>query len=303
MNSNFNDEQIKAYAAAFEEGDAIWCDGEWREVKEDRCTGLLKVYVNGDSKMINSGTFNESGVVIGARYSFKGMENPRRVTTLEHYELQGGEKIVWLGEDIDLTFGKTYVVESDSKHMGRLKITDDAGDRLLVGSAYFDRFKKINWGIIPRYEQVLKNEESKFKKGDKVLIASTFTGVIKSMSGNVSGDNIYEVSVIDKHGEERVNCYWERDLELYKEEPPAPKVVNEQSSSNEIALDEVAIHSEIITRLVKQTIKGVKKYGDPVRHDNLSTVEWIDHAIDESVDQIVYLTALKHSLLSKERAK
>lgn len=57
-----------------------------------------------------------------------------------------------------------------------------------------------------------------------------------------------------------------------------------------------SVQAEIIERLLTQTVKGVKKYGDVVQHNNLSAVEWIDHAIEESMDQITYLTMLKHTL-------
>ena len=298
MNSNFNENQIKAYAAAFEAGDAIWCKGEWHEVitnaKRMECDERFKAdkrltTIDGNSYCINRGEENNLDPYLLSFIS----DDPYRVTTLEDYKLQGGEKLVWLGECIDLTFGEIYVVESDNKHSGGLKVTDDAGDRWLVGSTYFEGL--IDWAVIPRYEQVKKNEESKFKKGDKVITPSGGTGTIykKEMMG--SGTVVCTVELIDKDGDCYRSKFREIDLKPYIEEPPASKV--------EIALDEVAIHSEIITRLVKQTIKGVKKYGDPVQHDNLSTVEWIDHAIDESVDQIVYLTALKHSLLSKEATK
>lgn len=76
--------------------------------------------------------------------------------------------------------------------------------------------------------------------------------------------------------------------------------LDEEPQKVEVSFDEMAIQTEIITRLLKQTAKGVKKYGEPVQHGNLTAIEWIDHAIDESIDQITYLTALKHSLQDKE---
>ena len=38
MNSRFTDEQIRAYASSFREGDAIWCAGEWHEVLGNKIT-------------------------------------------------------------------------------------------------------------------------------------------------------------------------------------------------------------------------------------------------------------------------
>lgn len=142
VNSKFTDEQIKAYAAQFREGDAIWSGGEWHEVVENE--------VNGDSRLtahVDRNIFVINDAQLGNHYGFKVMglnKNPYRVTTLDDYELQGGEKIVWLGESDDFrTFGKSYEVDENKRY-----ICDD-GISLKVMS--------VLWGIIPRYEQV-KND-------------------------------------------------------------------------------------------------------------------------------------------------
>lgn len=139
MNSKFTDEQIKAYAAQFREGDAIWCNGEWHEVVENE--------VNGDSRLtahVDRNIFVINDAQSGKHYGFKVTgrnENPYRVTTLDDYELQGGEKIVWLGENDHMRkFGKMYTVDWGMRY------TDDLGGVITVSS--------LGWGIIPRYEQV-----------------------------------------------------------------------------------------------------------------------------------------------------
>lgn len=139
MNERFTDEQIKAYATHFMVGDAIWCNGEWHEVVENE--------VNGDSRLtahVDKNIFVINDVLSGNHYGFKVTgrnENPYRVTTIEHYELQGGEKIVWLGESDHMRkFGKIYTVDWGMRY------TDDLGGVITVGS--------LGWGIIPRYEQV-----------------------------------------------------------------------------------------------------------------------------------------------------
>lgn len=57
------------------------------------------------------------------------------------------------------------------------------------------------------------------------------------------------------------------------------------------------ILTQVLDKLVTQTNKGVEKYGKTVDPDNYSTVEWIDHAIEESIDHIVYLTCLKEKIV------
>lgn len=58
-----------------------------------------------------------------------------------------------------------------------------------------------------------------------------------------------------------------------------------------------AILKQVLDKLITQTNKGVEKYGEAVNPDSYSTVEWIDHAIEESIDHIVYLTVLKEKIV------
>lgn len=45
--------------------------------------------------------------------------------------------------------------------------------------------------------------------------------------------------------------------------------------------------------LANQTAKGLAKYGTTVNPDNYSPSEWINHAIEEGMDMLVYYTTLK----------
>jgi hypothetical protein len=49
--------------------------------------------------------------------------------------------------------------------------------------------------------------------------------------------------------------------------------------------------------LIKQTEKGVQKYGQAVTPANLTTIAWLEHAQEEIVDLLVYLECLKQKLL------
>lgn len=60
------------------------------------------------------------------------------------------------------------------------------------------------------------------------------------------------------------------------------------------------ILSDIQQLFVNQTNKGIRKYGDSVRADNLTPVEWCQHALEEHADSMVYLMALKKSLVESE---
>lgn len=62
------------------------------------------------------------------------------------------------------------------------------------------------------------------------------------------------------------------------------------------ALHQNEVLAEIQPLFLNQTIKGISKYGAPVKAENLSTEEWIQHALEECADMMVYLSSLKKKL-------
>ncbi|MEB2279687.1 hypothetical protein LAV73_06690 [Lysinibacillus xylanilyticus] len=61
-----------------------------------------------------------------------------------------------------------------------------------------------------------------------------------------------------------------------------------------------SVLADIQQLFVNQTNKGIRKYGETVRADNLTPVEWCQHALEEHADSMVYLMALKKSLEESE---
>jgi len=53
---------------------------------------------------------------------------------------------------------------------------------------------------------------------------------------------------------------------------------------------------EIQNSLELQTAKGLAKYGTTVNPMDYTTIEWIEHARQELMDELVYLTVLKQKL-------
>lgn len=53
---------------------------------------------------------------------------------------------------------------------------------------------------------------------------------------------------------------------------------------------------EVRDLLENQTAKGLAKYGNTVNPSDYSTIEWIDHARQELMDELVYLTILKQKM-------
>ncbi|MEK4173351.1 hypothetical protein MHI22_18080 [Lysinibacillus sp. FSL L8-0312] len=53
---------------------------------------------------------------------------------------------------------------------------------------------------------------------------------------------------------------------------------------------------EVNELLQNQTAKGIAKYGTTVNPMDYTTIEWIEHARQELIDELVYLTVLKQKM-------
>jgi hypothetical protein len=56
------------------------------------------------------------------------------------------------------------------------------------------------------------------------------------------------------------------------------------------------IVAAVIRKMYQRSKVGIKKYGTTLERDDLSTEQWIDHAIEEAMDLVLYLTKLKTQL-------
>jgi hypothetical protein len=56
------------------------------------------------------------------------------------------------------------------------------------------------------------------------------------------------------------------------------------------------IVSAVIRKMYQRSQVGIKKYGTTLERDDLTTEQWIDHAIEEAMDLVLYLTKLKTEL-------
>lgn len=145
----WSQEQVEAYARSFRAGDAVWCNGEWVKVfhLNESCALLTETsnpYVirdNGDN-VVTRGFYYEV--------------TPFQVTTLADYELQGDEKMVWLGPtDRYRTFGKVYMACNYFDAWGKWFIAYSRdNDWELVKPKVGNP-----WGVIPRYENVKVESE------------------------------------------------------------------------------------------------------------------------------------------------
>ena len=61
-----------------------------------------------------------------------------------------------------------------------------------------------------------------------------------------------------------------------------------------------SIVQAINTKLVSRAEVGFNKYGATMDRDDLNVIEWLDHAVEEMLDQVLYMEKLKQELLKQK---
>ena len=64
---------------------------------------------------------------------------------------------------------------------------------------------------------------------------------------------------------------------------------------------QVNLETDIVVQEVKAKFEersqiGIKKYGTTLERDDLSTEQWIEHAIEEAMDLTLYLSVIKKKI-------
>jgi hypothetical protein len=57
-----------------------------------------------------------------------------------------------------------------------------------------------------------------------------------------------------------------------------------------------SVVTEVINRYKDRANLGLNKYGTTLDRDDLTTEQWLDHAIEEALDLSLYLTKLKQTI-------
>jgi histidinol dehydrogenase len=58
-----------------------------------------------------------------------------------------------------------------------------------------------------------------------------------------------------------------------------------------------SIVESVIEKIKSRSDLGIKKYNKTLDRTDMSTIEWLDAAIEEQMDNILYLTRLKKNLI------
>jgi hypothetical protein len=67
-------------------------------------------------------------------------------------------------------------------------------------------------------------------------------------------------------------------------------------SNNEQIVDSIV--ESVIEKIRTRSEIGIAKYGITLDRTDFSTIDWIDSAIEEQMDNILYLTRLKKDLIA-----
>jgi len=63
------------------------------------------------------------------------------------------------------------------------------------------------------------------------------------------------------------------------------------------------IESSVVSKILKRSNQGFEKYGTTMERSDLSRLEWLIHAQEESMDLAVYLEKLIHEEQKKQPCK
>jgi hypothetical protein len=76
------------------------------------------------------------------------------------------------------------------------------------------------------------------------------------------------------------------------------KIIND-SFKKAIEIKRDRIVEGVIEKFRSRSEVGIKKYGTTLDRDDLSLEQWLDHAIEEQMDSILYLTKIKEDIKNK----
>ena len=74
---------------------------------------------------------------------------------------------------------------------------------------------------------------------------------------------------------------------------------NTTQDPNQVNLETDIVVQEVKAKFEERSQVGIKKYGTTLDRDDLSTEQWIEHAIEEAMDLTLYLSVIKKRLNEK----
>ena len=122
-----------------------------------------------------------------------------------------------------------------------------------------------------------------------VLAEHTFSGIVVIddnfyTAGNYSEKwrlDCFDIEKETKQENKPLELYSSYELEKWKKEGKDPIV------------------QKIVDKFQERSKVGIQKYGTTLEENELSLDEWLNHAVEEQMDNILYLTKLREELKKK----
>jgi hypothetical protein len=95
-------------------------------------------------------------------------------------------------------------------------------------------------------------------------------------------------------------AFYSKEYEAAKVAYESTKAKYETNQKTRTIAKTDSIVDSVIDKFVSRAKFGKNKYGTDLDRQDLSVVEWLDHAIEEHMDAILYLNKLKEIIVGKD---
>jgi hypothetical protein len=95
-------------------------------------------------------------------------------------------------------------------------------------------------------------------------------------------------------------AFYSKEYEAAKVAYESTKAKYETNQQTRTIAKTDSIVDSVIDKFVSRAKFGKNKYGTDLDRQDLSVVEWLDHAIEEHMDAILYLNKLKEIIVGKD---
>ena len=119
----------------------------------------------------------------------------------------------------------------------------------------------------------------------------------KKVTNNIDSAILSKLSEIIKGKDNKKSLITDKyyvSLDFSKDYPYFVSHTAENQFNSETSGDTIV--DEIRAKFLERSQVGQAKYGTNLDRTDLSTIEWLNHAIEEQMDSILYLTKLKREL-------
>lgn len=135
-------------------------------------------------------------------------------------------------------------------------------------------------------------------KANSVTNTTNFKTNNTDFKTNVKSTQLYKLIKDMKEEYNLINDKYYVSLGFSKDYPYFVSHTAESYPNPETSGDTVV--DEIREKFLERSKVGQAKYGTNLDRKDLSTIEWLNHAIEEQMDSILYLTKLKRELSNKK---